>query len=134
MSIKATQATLRIFSDEMSLDFVSQAFGMNPTRVYLKGQPKGPRSPHVINKESVWLIKSPLPDNSELADHIAHLLVLLEDRASAIQSIRSRITSMDIFCMYSSDNGQGSAVLDAKLIQRLAKQDIDVVFDLYPPN
>lgn len=134
-SIKTTHATLRLYTDESSLDFISDAFEAKPTRAHLKGEPQNRRNPEGIKrKESAWLYASPLPDDSELEDHISHLLGLLEKEPRTLESIRDRITSMDIFCMYSSENGQGSAVLDAKLIQRLAKQNIDVVFDLYPPN
>ncbi len=36
--------------------------------------------------------------------------------------------------MFSSQHGQGSAVLDAELLRRLGELDIDVIIDLYPPN
>ncbi len=38
---------------------------------------------------------------------------------------------IDIFCMISSDNGQGTTVLPSQLIKLISVHDIDVVLDLY---
>jgi hypothetical protein len=130
-----TKATLRVFTPESSLDFVSAALGVLPAQVHLKGEPRSKRNPQsTVYEESVWLYDSELPDCSELHEHIDALLTLLERNADRVANIRQRITSMDIFCMYSSDHGQGSAILQAELIRRLAKHDIDLIMDLYPPN
>ena len=58
----------------------------------------------------------------------------LDAKRGALDAIRSRIASIDMFCKFSSENGQGSAELDATLLRRLADQGIDLIIDLYPPS
>jgi uncharacterized protein DUF4279 len=135
MSDKTTKASLRIFSDERDIQFLSKAFGVIPSTQHLKGEPCSKRDLQSgAFEQSVWIYESPLPDSSELHEHLTALLELLESRESAIESIRNRITSVDIFCMFSSENGQGSAEMSADLLRRLANQRIDLIIDLYPPN
>ena len=75
-----------------------------------------------------------MADSVELNEHLICLLELLESKHEAIDAIRSRIDLVDIFCMFSSESGQGCAELDANLLKRLANQRIDLLIDLYPPN
>jgi hypothetical protein len=135
MTDKTTKASLRVFTGETDLEFVSRALGVKPNMQHLKGEPRSRRNPgSSVFEQSVWIYESPLPDSSELHEHLAKLLELLESKQAAIDAVRDRIASMDIFCMFSSENGQGSAELNANLLRRLADLRIDLLIDLYPPN
>lgn len=130
-----TSASLRIFTDESSLSFVSSALQIPPSVQHLKGEHRSKRNPKSsVFEQSVWIYRSPLPRSVELSEHLEQLLSLLELKRQALKAIRRRVTSVDIFCMFSSESGQGSMELDALLLQRLAKQQIDVTIDLYPPS
>jgi hypothetical protein len=106
-----------------------------PTRQHLKGEPRSKRNPaSSVFEESVWLYQSPLPDTSDLHAHLEHLVNLLESRVQEMGGIRDRLRSVDIFCMFSSENGQGSAELSSGLIRRLGECGVDLIIDLYPPQ
>lgn len=135
MSETTTKAAIRVFTNEPSLDFISEALGVKPTSHYLRGQLRSKRNPqNGVFEESIWIYDSGLPDSSDLHEHFDGLLKILEPKRQSIEAIRNRITRMDIFAMFSSEHGQGSAELSAAVLKRLASQEIDLVVDLYPPN
>ena len=108
---------------------------MAPTKQRIKGELRRKRNPKSnVFEKSVWLYDSSLPDSSALHEHLECLLKVIESNRVPLAGIRHRIAAMDIFCMFSSQHGQGSAVLDAELLRRLGELDIDVIIDLYPPN
>ena len=132
---KTTNASLRILTRETDLEFLSQALGVAASRQHLKGERRSKRNPNSsVYEESLWIYNSPLPDSSELHEHIDCILTLLESNRIVLDEIRARIIVIDIFCMFSSENGQGSADLNAGLIKRLADQSLDLIIDLYPPS
>jgi hypothetical protein len=79
------------------------------------------------------LQNSPLTDQSDIADHIRYFLDLLEPKVHALEVLTANC-KIDLFCGYSSGNGQGGFVLDPHTLSRLAALKIPVVFDLYPPS
>jgi hypothetical protein len=133
--MKQTGASLRISTTESSPDFISSVLQQAPTVQHLKGDHLDKRNPKsFLLEESLWIYNSPLPNSAELHEHIENLLDLLETRREALESIRGRVSLMDIFCMFGSEDGQGSMELDPPLLQRLAKQQISLILDLYPPS
>jgi hypothetical protein len=81
----------------------------------------------------MWLLESPLSEETELDQHIEWMVDLMEAKAAELQSVRATGFELDIFCMFSSQSGQGSAVLSAKLLGRLAVTGVELIIDLYPP-
>ena len=133
--MKQTGASLRISTGEVNPDFISSALQTLPTVQHLKGDHSSKLNlKSYVFEESIWIYRSPSPDSAELHEHIENLLDLLESKHEALELIRSRVTLMDIFCMFSSENGQGSMELDPVLLERLAKQKISLILDLYPPS
>ncbi|HEY5044133.1 MAG TPA: DUF4279 domain-containing protein [Verrucomicrobiae bacterium] len=135
MSNITTGASLRISTEEANTDFISSALQISPSVQHSKGERRSKRNPKSsIFEESLWIYNSPLSDIAELQKHIENLLDLLESRRETFELIRSRVTLMDIFCLFGSENGQGSMEFDPLLLQRLAKQQISLILDLYPPT
>jgi hypothetical protein len=135
MSDKTARASLRFFSGEPDPDFIAAALDAKPTRRICKGDLLSPRNRNGGRFEySQCNFASPLPEGYELHEHIAWILDFLEGRRQPLDAIRARVAHMDIFCMFSSESGQGAAALNANLLQRLAGQHIDLLIDLYPPG
>ena len=130
---KTTKASFRIFSATLDPDAISEVIGLSPSAQHRKGEPKSKRLPDVFWDENYWSYKSPLSEVSELHEHLNFLAEILEPKQKAIESIRHATTGIDIFCMFSSENGQGSAEFDPLLLKRLAGLNIEVILDLYPP-
>lgn len=128
-----TSACIRISSLEVDPTFISTALGLAPTRQHLRGELRSPRNPNSsIFEQSVWVLESALPDNADLADHISSLVSVLESRKHQLNEIARRTTGIDLFCMFSSENGQGSTQFTPVLLGRVAALNVDLTIDLYP--
>lgn len=135
MAEKCAEAALRVFTAESDVEFISSRIGVSPTERHLKGEPISKKNPSAgVLQESSWIYKSPLDDSCPLSDHIDAVLKVLELPDADLKSLRNRVSSVDLFCMFSLESGQGSMKLDSPLLQRLAKQQIDLIVDLYPPS
>lgn len=132
---KTTRATLRIFTEEIDLAFISEALGVRPTEHEIKGDPVDPRKPEGrLREQSRWAFASPLPDTSDMHEHLEYMSKFLQFNHESFDSIRGLFASVDIFCMFSSTSGQGSAWISAQVQQVFASLEVDVVLDLYPPG
>src|SRR5688572_1937682 len=131
MSDAKSGASLIIFSTENDLGFISDCLERQPSRIVRNkgkfGDVENP--PH-----SKWILKSELAETCSLAEHIEAMVRVLEEHANAITSVSDKILNTTIFCLFSSPDGQGSAEINAALLERLARQKVDLVIDLYPPN
>lgn len=103
---------------------------LQPTRARDVGAPVGPRSPSKLNLRTVWSLDADLPGDAPLEDHIEAILALMESRRDEIVSLK-RFCSVDVFCYFASDNGQGGIELEATLMRRLSDLGADLLLDLY---
>tara|TARA_B100002049_G_scaffold237062_1_gene225915 strand:+ start:1035 stop:1409 length:375 start_codon:yes stop_codon:yes gene_type:complete len=118
------KATLRIKSDKLSLEEICTVMG-EPSKRFTKGQEfgKAKRSrPH-----TQWNLEIDL-GNENMQDCLMKILEIYN--ASELGSIRS-MCDVDVFCMLSSDNGQGSFILDNRIYQKMNNAGLTVVFDFY---
>jgi hypothetical protein len=116
----------------MPAEAIADALGLVPTEVHRKGEPVSKRST-AVRKEHCIRIKSSLPTSEPLHRHLEALCDLIEPVASKLAAITDRC-DCDIFCGFSSGNGQGGFTLDPDLLKRLAAFGIELVVDLYPPS
>ena len=130
--IKWFKAGLRIFSATIHPSEIGKLLGLEATKTHVKGTLRSPRH-EAIWPTSMWSLKSPLSDQREMADHLRYILDLLEPRMHALEQL-SRDCHIDLFCGFSSGNGQGGFVLDPVTLSRLATLKVPIIFDLYPPS
>jgi hypothetical protein len=78
----------------------------------------------------MWLLESPLAGKSPIEQHLDWIARFLQTHQSQLSSLETSC-DVDAFCLYSSDNGQGSICVSKSLIQQLRDFPIDLVFDLY---
>jgi hypothetical protein len=121
------KATLRIFSKEMSLDDLTKKLG-NPTSGYSIGDEYSKSKKK--REMSFWALKSSSKGNESLDFHIRKLLSFIDSKNSEIVEISDKC-DFDIFCMLSSDNGQGTTVISEALQKLLSKYKLNIVLDLY---
>jgi hypothetical protein len=134
MQEKRTKAVLRITTPEDNACFISDAMGIDATKLEDKVEPKAGIVNMRMHEVSRWCLKSPLPDSSQLEEHLEFFVKLFASRKAHLLTIRHRIKKIDAFCMFSSISGQGSMELNSELLAHLAKHGIDVIIDLYPPE
>ncbi len=126
------RASLIISGEQPPPDQISALLGLRPTRTHTRGESRTGRSGAVWD-HSVWILRSPLSDDSEPSEHIAWILDVVEPRLGVLREI-SKAARVKLFCGFSSDNGQGGFTLDAAMLRRLAELGVPFVLDLYPPE
>lgn len=121
-----TKATLRIFSATRPLSELKGILGQ-PSRGFSKGDHSGPGGSS--RQRTFWAWESRSPQTAGLESHLQEVLVLI-DSIKAFDQIR-KDCEIDVFCMLSTTNGQGGAVVPHPLMARMAALELDLVFDVY---
>ena len=80
-------------------------------------------------KFSLWALESSKAPKEDFDAHLGELLGFLDDKYPLLKSFTDY--QIDVFCMFSSDNGQGGATLPASTMTRLAGYNLDLIFDIY---
>jgi hypothetical protein len=107
-----TRATLRISSKTKRIDDICEKINARPSRVFNIGELCSKRNPKSkVREENLWLLKSELSDQETIESHIKHFLSLLKENREGIQELNTEC-EFEIFCSYSSLNGQGGFTLD----------------------
>ncbi len=103
-----------------------------PSDRFDKGDVVRSRGVHTarVRGHTKWALKSGLGEDRDLEDHIKWLISFASDRRDAIASLRTDC-EVDIFCMFTSLNGQGGIALDHATMSELGALGIDLLFDLY---
>jgi len=119
------KATLRVKSEQLNLEDISDVLGP-PTSGFSKGDEYGKAKQ--LRKHTQWSFVACGEDNSPLQQHILTLLNFLSEKE--IASIRQKC-DVDIFCMLSSNNGQGSFTIDRTIYEKLLTAGLPITFDFY---
>jgi len=129
-----TKAAFRIYSETKNIEDICAKINTLPTVHHEKGEflVKGnPKSK--VRKENLWILDSVLSDQETLESHIGYFLSFLRENAKGIQELHAEC-EFDIFCSYSSENGQGGFTLKHETLKELAVYPVDLSIDLYPPE
>lgn len=120
-----SKAMLRITSKSLGLNEITAYLG-KPTKGYSKGEPFGKRNN--LREHTQWMLSSNLSDSFPLGEHIDNLV---EYYKSSEHVKISNDIEIDLFCMLSSDNGQGGLLLSNKTLRNVAELGMSIVFDVY---
>jgi len=121
------KATLRISSDKLTLEEIKLFFG-EPTKGfsigddYSKGKCK--------RKFTLWSLESSKSSSDSLESHLENILNYLDAKKLDIPILEGDYEA-DIFCMLSSDNGQGGATLSASMMEKISSYNLKLVLDVY---
>jgi hypothetical protein len=116
-----SKASLRIFSDTHSVEEIAALLGTPGT---LRKQPGR-------NRAASWILESDLGER-DLAEQLASLLDFIEAKLEVLEALLPACR-IDLFCGFSSGNGQGGATFSSALLARLGKLPFYLTLDLYPP-
>lgn len=118
------QASLRIASEEMTADAITELLGMKPTTKRLsEGEPSF----------TVWALDSGLDPSAPLEDHLYFLAERLADHHDGLAEVVSR-ANVEIWLSYSRGNGAPGAVFGHQLLAEIGSLGIDLVLDPYPSD
>ena len=129
---KWSLAGLRIFGDTLPPEAIGPTLGLAATRMHLKGELLSPKH-KAVRRKSSWHLDSPLPDDSNMVDHLKWLLDSLEPKRDVVKELCKQY-EVDFFCGFSSGHGQGGFTLDTVTLARLAELGVPLALDLYPPG
>ncbi len=95
-----TNAVLRIRSDELLPEEISEILDIQPSKMLEKGELRNPRLPRTINKTNFWFLSSESSvqskDNRRHLDWLAERLL---PKIGAIQQLRKRGAKLDVMCI-----------------------------------
>jgi hypothetical protein len=129
---KSSSATLRIASRSMSAADISRELNISPSESHEVGELLSARSPQPRRREeSLWLLRSDVDEGQPLEKHLDAVVSLAESKEQEIRRLAAAKCDIEVFCRFSSANGQGGFVLPHSLSKRLAGLELDCVFDLY---
>lgn len=121
------KATLRVTSTKHSFEQLRNFLG-EPTKGFSLGDVFS--NDNKKRKHTYWALESTRSPNGQLESHLEELLDYVDSRSTLFNNIKQEC-DIDIFCMLSSDNGQGGAVLSSRVMKRLSSCGFDLVFDVY---
>lgn len=131
MDGKEARAALRITSTTRTAEDVSRLMRSAPTKsfntddlIVSRGAANGK-----LRQHSLWSLTANLPAGS-LEEQIDWLLNFLDTRTRELEMLRDECT-VDLFCFYSSENGQGSIELSGATMKRLGDLGLDLTIDIY---
>ncbi len=116
------QASLRIASDTLNGDAISELLGMSPSSTRTsEGEPTF----------TVWMHDQRLEPSVAIEDHVYLLADELRDREEALAGL-SEVATVEIWLSFSAGRRHVPAVLDSALLARLGALGVDLVLDPYP--
>jgi hypothetical protein len=96
----AYSATLRIHGTDLSLDEITQRFGVEPSHQHRRGEQRRPNSrPY---RSDAWHLTAATPEESDLTEHLRELWRQVEPHVEYLRSLNAKV---DVFCGYRSNNG-----------------------------
>lgn len=126
-------ASLRIMTVTLGTADISRALRAEPTRVVGPGTPTSSRNLGGGSRpDSAWILDSGLGESEPLEAKVMKLLEFCEQNRTAIGELARRCRCA-LVCAFAADNGQGSFVLEAPVMRRLAAMSLDLELGLFPP-
>ena len=128
MACLETYASLRIFSDSVHPDQISEALAIEPTL----SRPIDPSSKYRRRREHHywdWESRSAEQSTDNLA-HVNAVLDSLQGKDPALEHLRELGCAIDICCYWVS-SGQGGPSLHLLTLEKLARLKLPIWWDIY---
>ena len=124
-------ASLRISSNIISVEEITNIIGLSPTRFHIKGELMSKRNPKSQKHGSnLWILDSGLPDSNDIEKHLNKLGSLIESKLSELQSLEDKC-EIDISCGTTFKSGQNTLLLSSEILKKISLLPLDLVFDVY---
>ncbi len=121
------KVTLRISSKEHTLLDLERILG-KPSNGYSKGDIYSRNK--IKREQSLWALESSSLPNADFESHLNEIIDFLDNKKKKLSDLRGKC-ELDIFCMLSSDNGQGGAVLSSQVMKKISQYRLDIILDVY---
>lgn len=121
------RVSLRVSSEVVSLKELERLLGRASS-----GHSKGDAFSRGSKKRSqtVWILESSRSPRENMEEHINEILCFIDGKKPEFTYLGSTC-SFNLFCMLSSENGQGGAVLSPQILSRVSDYNLELVLDVY---
>jgi Domain of unknown function (DUF4279) len=122
-----TYVTLRLYSDSLSPQEITNYLGIEPSEIIEKGIGK-----HKSIIHNAWFLTSEdivnSKDSRRHIDYLADKLLPIRER---LEILASQGAEIDISCFWLSESGQGGPTFSPQQLSKLAELGIELWFDIY---
>ena len=129
------RVSLRLIGDNLPVEEIESRLGLAPSSFGRKGEHLNGNPRHGKYQTNVWVSKRLTDSDVPFEEQIAGLLDLLEPKVDALKTILLLPNvEGELFLGFGSGNGQGGAYFSPELLARIAKCNLSLGLDLYPPS
>lgn len=121
--------TLRIQSEVLLTEEISQVLQMSPTKSYSKGERMSSRNPlSAVYEGNLWLLE--FEEKDSLDELFVEVGDFIQKNQNSLLTLAEKC-SLDLFCGYSPKESQDSFFLDHKTLWKISGVPVDIIFDVY---
>lgn len=132
LNIPKLRVSLRIRGDALDPEFLTQQFGITPSRSARKGETLIRQGRERMQETGVWVYRLEVPPATELGEAIGLLLEVFPEDSTLWGEITSAYTA-DVFCgMFLEDDHQ-STVVGPEILTALGRRGLPISLDCYAP-
>ncbi len=126
---------LRLMGDNLPVEEIESRLGLEASSFGRKGEHLRGNPRYEKYQTNIWVSKHLTNSDVPFEEQITGLLDLLEPKIDTLKEILSLPnTEGELFLGFGSGNGQGGAIFSPELLARIAKCNLSLGLDLYPPN
>lgn len=119
--------------EDITSDEITSILGIQPTKVYIKGQKQNPKF-QILSKKNGWRMGSPLDKYSSFEDQMNAMLDIIEKKIELFRPFCEKYYcefSCAIFVRFDNDESTPWIHLDARYNRLVKELNIEFDFDLY---
>ena len=126
-----THAWLRIMSDALDPDAITETLGIQPTMTQRAGDPRPSRPDRVYKSSGWWISTEGLLTSLDARDHLDWILAKLVGCDASFERLHSERYLIDVCVRWDSKSGEGGPTISPVQMKRLAELQIELWFDVY---
>lgn len=128
------KASLRIHSDILSAERISEILKFEPDGFNVKGMKAAPDHPKsFVHPSHMWRLESDADETEPLDRHISRLADFIESRENDFKKLQPDC-KFDMFCGYFANGWTGHLELAPELLKRLTVIPVKIIIKLYEPT
>jgi hypothetical protein len=124
------KVTFRFVGDNVNPEVITSTIGLQPSDAHAKGEIVE-KQPEQIYPTGFWGLKSSIPPDRTLEEHLENLLDILEPKASLIKKLRDIGLVPNFYCGCFIAGAATSFSLKADIFQRIANIGASLEYHLY---
>lgn len=126
-----TFVTLRIYSDTIIPEEITNILQVQPSESVTKGEVYGINSKKVRKINGWFLTSESFVNSKDCRRHFDFLADKIMPIKNKLKALQNKDCEIDISCFWSSENGQSGPTLSPKQLKKLAELELEIWFDIY---